>query len=314
MRSKKNVRKSKRYKGKKVKYTKKRKSRNKKKRGGLTGWELLLGGAALAGGAMKLKRMRKTRKNIERVRELQESLMRQELSKGQETLENYKALAHKVNDHTQPGTYEIISSEDIDSITFERDFKINENCFIRANGGHPPQVLIDCIEYMINKILPLFEDEIDTIAWKKDRITSGNTGDVIAISTRGGKFILFKTIEEGEEEKEIYGTIRGSKVEISSQVFMIARVKNSGEGLGKAPNIYAFVFKNLTDAIMLTDDVKFAEACEDLLQRSSEYGYHRDAYCTNYPGREGPAWRQNIMIDDETNKAYYCDMGSFVWN
>ena len=47
------------------------------------------------------------------------------------------------------------------------------------------------IEYMIDKILPLFGDEIDTIAWKKDRVTSGYTGDIIAILTHGGKFILF---------------------------------------------------------------------------------------------------------------------------
>ena len=40
---------------------------------------------------------------------------------------NYMALKDKVNDETQPGKYEI-SLKDIDSITFERQFKINEAC------------------------------------------------------------------------------------------------------------------------------------------------------------------------------------------
>lgn len=319
---------------KKLNILKKRKSRNKKKRGGLTGWELLLGTAALAGGAMKLNRMRKTRKNIKRERELQESLMIEEEERSRDErnkiMMNYMALKDKVNDETQPGKYEI-SLKDIDSITFERQFKINEACVEAAETGPSDasaRVLIDCIEYMIDKILPLFGDEIDTIAWKKDRVTSGYTGDIIAILTHGGKFILFKTIQDEKgwdpvcATEEIYGTIRGATLGISSPVYLIARVKNSEEHYSTwharpAPSIYAFVFKNLKDAYEVEEDT-FMNACRGLLQRSKTYGRHLDAYCT--PGREKPIpgrlleCTKNIMIDETTNEAYFCDMGSFVWN
>ena len=59
--------------------------------------------------------------------------------------------------------------------------------------------------------------------------------------------------------EEIYGTIRGATLGISSPVYLIARVKNSEEHYSTwharpAPSIYAFVFKNLKDAYEVEED------------------------------------------------------------
>ena len=53
---------------------------------------------------------------------------------------------------------------------------------------------------MTDRILPLFQDDCESIEWKSDRITAGQWSDIVAISTRGGKFILFKILEEGDQK------------------------------------------------------------------------------------------------------------------
>lgn len=311
----------------KVKKTKKKKSKKTKKKkrilkGGV-GAELALGGLALglSGAAIEYRR-RKKAKN-----ELQEQLFDERKRQIDDIYLNYETLSHNIISNRINRIN--ITDSVLNGITLEKKTSITKED-LRNNKSSAR--LQDDIIYMRDIILSKYPSKNKTIRWRNDRFAAGGVGDIASITTtesisqrggvNGGEFILFKHIpmEVGEGDstdtapEEIYGTIRGAHVDISSPIYIIIRMKNIIEN---GPDIYAFVFKKLEDAWR---NHKYSEmfetACQGLLERSSIYGVHKDAECTR--GRPGNPYSftygRNVMIDEDQSKAYFCDMGSFAWD
>lgn len=312
---------SKKTKRRKVKKTKK-KTQKKTQKGGV-GAELALGGLALglSGAAIEYRR-RKKAKN-----ELQEQLFDEKKRQIDYIYLNYETLSHNIISNIINRIN--ITDSVLDGITLEKKTTITKED-LRNNKSSAR--LQDDIIYMRDIILSKYPSKNKTIRWRDDRFAAGGVGDIASITTtesisqgggvNGGEFILFKYLpmEVGVGDstdtapEEIYGTIRGAYVDISSPIYIIIRMKNIIEN---SPDIYAFVFKKLEDAWRNHKySEMFGTACQGLLERSSIYGIHKDAECTR--GRPGNpssfTYGRNVMIDEDQSKAYFCDMGSFAWD
>lgn len=321
MRSKKNTisKSRRRYKRKKVKYTKKRKfrkSRNKKK-GGLTGVELALGGTALGVAAFTYGRNRylASRKN-KALRDLREKLNQEQETVDETTSRrlrgNYLELVDTVMSN------KTIRTEDITGITMVKKQSITDDDLKNKDTSLELNSSINNILKIMISILGENEESVGEIMWSDKRIFSGSRGDIAAVIV-GDKFILFKALglRASSAIDEIYGTIKGSELGISSKIFQILIMRNNNN-VGN--DLYAFAFQRLRDGGDFYGPYKnpenkeaYENACKNLSDRSEKYGFHRDASCTH--GARLMYDFQNIMIDDSGNTpiAYYCDMGSFNW-
>ena len=281
MRSKKNTisKSRRRYKRKKVKYTKKRKfrkSRNKKK-GGLTGVELALGGTALGVAAFTYGRNRylASKKN-KAIRDLREKLNQEQETVDETTSrrlrENYLELVDTVMSN------KTIRTEDITGITMVKKQSITGDDLKNKDTSLELNSSINNILKIMISILGENEESLGEIMWLSYTPFSGSR-DVIAIATVivGDKFILFKVGRYTGRQRgidEIYGTIKGSELGISSKIFQILIMRNNDK---MGHNLYAFAFQRLRDGRDFYGHYRnpenkeaYENSCKNLLDRSEK--------------------------------------------